>query len=106
MRVLELLENEITTSMGLLGVTRIDELTSAYLCPVQPPGPDPRNERLCPYARWPASVAAPLRLSAPGHFLAPSRFLSLSGFDHGSNVTLDRCMIACLIFSTLDLAKS
>jgi isopentenyl diphosphate isomerase/L-lactate dehydrogenase-like FMN-dependent dehydrogenase len=38
-RVLELLENEIVTSMGLLGVTRIDELTSAYLCPVQPLGP-------------------------------------------------------------------
>jgi len=38
-RVLELLENEIVTSMGLLGVTRMDELTSAYLCPVQPLGP-------------------------------------------------------------------
>jgi glycolate oxidase len=39
MRVLELLESEIITSMGLLGVTRIDELTPAYLCPVQPLGP-------------------------------------------------------------------
>ena len=38
-RVLELLESEITTSMGLLGVTRIDQLTPAYLCPVQPLGP-------------------------------------------------------------------
>jgi isopentenyl diphosphate isomerase/L-lactate dehydrogenase-like FMN-dependent dehydrogenase len=38
-RVLELLESEITTSMGLLGVTRIDQLTAAYLCPVQPLGP-------------------------------------------------------------------
>jgi isopentenyl diphosphate isomerase/L-lactate dehydrogenase-like FMN-dependent dehydrogenase len=38
-RVLELLESEIITSMGLLGVTRIDQLTAAYLCPVQPVGP-------------------------------------------------------------------
>ena len=38
-RVLELLESEITTSMGLLGITRIDQLTPAYLCPVQPLGP-------------------------------------------------------------------
>jgi isopentenyl diphosphate isomerase/L-lactate dehydrogenase-like FMN-dependent dehydrogenase len=38
-RVLELLENEIITTMGLLGVTRIDQLTTAYLCPVQPLGP-------------------------------------------------------------------
>ena len=38
-RVLELLESEITTSMGLLGVTRIDQLTRDYLCPVQPLGP-------------------------------------------------------------------
>jgi isopentenyl diphosphate isomerase/L-lactate dehydrogenase-like FMN-dependent dehydrogenase len=37
-RVLELLESEITTSMGLLGVTRIDQLNAAYLCPVQPLG--------------------------------------------------------------------
>ncbi|HEY6366586.1 MAG TPA: alpha-hydroxy acid oxidase [Candidatus Binatia bacterium] len=38
-RVLELLESEIITSMGLLGVTRIDQLTPAYLCSVQPLGP-------------------------------------------------------------------
>jgi glycolate oxidase len=38
-RILELLESEITTSMGLLGVTRIDQLTPAYLYPVQPLGP-------------------------------------------------------------------
>jgi isopentenyl diphosphate isomerase/L-lactate dehydrogenase-like FMN-dependent dehydrogenase len=38
-RVLELLENEITTTMGLLGVTRLDQLTSAHLCKVEPLGP-------------------------------------------------------------------
>jgi isopentenyl diphosphate isomerase/L-lactate dehydrogenase-like FMN-dependent dehydrogenase len=38
-RVLELMESEITTSMALLGVTRINQLTPAYLCPVQPLGP-------------------------------------------------------------------
>jgi isopentenyl diphosphate isomerase/L-lactate dehydrogenase-like FMN-dependent dehydrogenase len=38
-RVLELLESEIITSMGLLGVTRIDQLTTACLCRVQPLGP-------------------------------------------------------------------
>ena len=38
-RVLELLESEIITSMGLLGVTRIDQLTLVHLCPVQPLGP-------------------------------------------------------------------
>jgi glycolate oxidase len=38
-RVLELLESEITTSMGLLGITHIDQLTPAHLCPVQPLGP-------------------------------------------------------------------
>jgi glycolate oxidase len=38
-RVLELLENEITTTMGLLGVTRLDQLIAAYLCKVQPLGP-------------------------------------------------------------------
>lgn len=37
-RVLELLESEIITSMGLLGVTRIDQLTPVHLCPVQPLG--------------------------------------------------------------------
>jgi isopentenyl diphosphate isomerase/L-lactate dehydrogenase-like FMN-dependent dehydrogenase len=35
-RVLELLESEIIAGMGLLGVTRIDQLTAAYLCRVQP----------------------------------------------------------------------
>jgi isopentenyl diphosphate isomerase/L-lactate dehydrogenase-like FMN-dependent dehydrogenase len=38
-RVLELLESEIIASMGLLGVTRIDQLTAACLCRVQPLGP-------------------------------------------------------------------
>jgi glycolate oxidase len=39
-RVLELLEHEITVSMGLLGVTHIDQLTRNYVCraePVTPP---------------------------------------------------------------------
>jgi len=35
-RVLEILESEIVTTMGLLGITRLDQLTSAYLCKVQP----------------------------------------------------------------------
>lgn len=39
MRVLEILESEIVTTMGLLGVTRLDQLTSAYLCKVQPMTP-------------------------------------------------------------------
>ena len=38
-RVLEILESEIVTTMGLLGVARLDQLTSAYLCKVQPLGP-------------------------------------------------------------------
>ncbi len=38
-RVLEILEGEIVTAMGLLGVTRLDQLTSAYLCNVQPLAP-------------------------------------------------------------------
>jgi isopentenyl diphosphate isomerase/L-lactate dehydrogenase-like FMN-dependent dehydrogenase len=38
-RVLELVENEIATTMGLLGVTRLDQLTAAHLCKVQPLGP-------------------------------------------------------------------
>jgi isopentenyl diphosphate isomerase/L-lactate dehydrogenase-like FMN-dependent dehydrogenase len=38
-RVLELLESEIITSMGLLGITQIDQLTTACLCRVQPLGP-------------------------------------------------------------------
>ena len=35
-RVLELLESEIKITMGLLGVTRIDQLKPAYLCKTQP----------------------------------------------------------------------
>ncbi len=38
-RVLELLESEITTTMGLLGVTRLDQLSAAYLSKVQPMAP-------------------------------------------------------------------
>ena len=38
-RVLEILESEIVTTMGLLGITRIDQLSSAHLCKVQPLGP-------------------------------------------------------------------
>ena len=38
-RVLELLENEITTTMGLLGVTRLDQLSAAHLSKVQPMAP-------------------------------------------------------------------
>jgi isopentenyl diphosphate isomerase/L-lactate dehydrogenase-like FMN-dependent dehydrogenase len=38
-RVLELMENEIATTMGLLGVTRLDQLTAAHLCKVPPLGP-------------------------------------------------------------------
>ena len=38
-RVLELLESEITTTMGLLGVTRLDQLGAANLCKVQPMAP-------------------------------------------------------------------
>src|SRR5919106_2914280 len=38
-RALEILESEITTTMGLLGVSRIDQLKSAYLCKTQPLGP-------------------------------------------------------------------
>jgi glycolate oxidase len=38
-RVLEILESEIMTTMGLLGITRLDQLNSAYLCNVQPLGP-------------------------------------------------------------------
>jgi glycolate oxidase len=39
MRVLEILESEIITSMGLLGITRLDQLNSSYLCKVQPLAP-------------------------------------------------------------------
>jgi isopentenyl diphosphate isomerase/L-lactate dehydrogenase-like FMN-dependent dehydrogenase len=35
-RALEILESEIVTTMGLLGVTRLDQLTEKYLCKVQP----------------------------------------------------------------------
>ncbi|HEV8341936.1 MAG TPA: alpha-hydroxy acid oxidase [Candidatus Binatia bacterium] len=38
-RVLELLENEIKITMGLLGVSRIDQLKPAYVCRTQPLGP-------------------------------------------------------------------
>jgi glycolate oxidase len=39
LRVLEILESEIVTTMGLLGITHLDQLTSAHLCKVQPLGP-------------------------------------------------------------------
>jgi len=35
-RVLEILENEITITMGLLGVTRVDQLQPEYVCKTQP----------------------------------------------------------------------
>jgi isopentenyl diphosphate isomerase/L-lactate dehydrogenase-like FMN-dependent dehydrogenase len=35
-RVLGLLKSEITTTMGLLGVTRVNQLHTAHLCKVQP----------------------------------------------------------------------
>jgi glycolate oxidase len=35
-RVLEILESEIITTMGLLGITRLDQLNSTYLCKVRP----------------------------------------------------------------------
>ena len=38
-RTFEILEEEIITALGLLGVTRLDELDSSYLCPVPPVGP-------------------------------------------------------------------
>lgn len=38
-RVLEILESEIVTTMGLLGVTQLDQLTSTYLTKVQPLSP-------------------------------------------------------------------
>lgn len=37
-RVLDLLEAEIATAMGLLGVTRLDQLTPAYVCQAEPVG--------------------------------------------------------------------
>jgi isopentenyl diphosphate isomerase/L-lactate dehydrogenase-like FMN-dependent dehydrogenase len=36
LRVLEILENEIAVAMGLLGVTRVDQLTPSYVCPGAP----------------------------------------------------------------------
>jgi isopentenyl diphosphate isomerase/L-lactate dehydrogenase-like FMN-dependent dehydrogenase len=36
LRVLEILENEISVAMGLLGVTRVDQLTPSYLSPAAP----------------------------------------------------------------------
>jgi isopentenyl diphosphate isomerase/L-lactate dehydrogenase-like FMN-dependent dehydrogenase len=38
-RVLEILKDEIVTTMGLLGITRLNQLTPNYLCKVQPMGP-------------------------------------------------------------------
>ena len=38
-RVLEILKSEIVTTMGLLGITRLDQLTRAYLDKVQPLAP-------------------------------------------------------------------
>jgi len=35
-RVLELLEEELTIDMGLLGVTRVDQLNPSYVCTAQP----------------------------------------------------------------------
>jgi glycolate oxidase len=35
-RVLELLEHEIVTAMGLLGVTRLDQLDERYVCQAEP----------------------------------------------------------------------
>ncbi len=36
LRVLEILENEIQVAMGLLGVTRVDQLKPSYVCPGAP----------------------------------------------------------------------
>ncbi|MGH7811539.1 MAG: alpha-hydroxy acid oxidase, partial [Candidatus Binatia bacterium] len=38
-RVLEILKSEIVTTMGLLGITRLDQLNSSFLCKVPPLGP-------------------------------------------------------------------
>jgi isopentenyl diphosphate isomerase/L-lactate dehydrogenase-like FMN-dependent dehydrogenase len=38
-RVLELLEHELTVTMGLLGVTSIEQITSNYVCPADPVTP-------------------------------------------------------------------
>ena len=46
LRILEILEDEITTALGLLGVTRLDELDSNYLRSAPPIGPP---DLLSPY---------------------------------------------------------
>jgi isopentenyl diphosphate isomerase/L-lactate dehydrogenase-like FMN-dependent dehydrogenase len=38
-RVLELLEDELLSAMGLSGLTSIDEVTSKYVCPADPVTP-------------------------------------------------------------------
>jgi isopentenyl diphosphate isomerase/L-lactate dehydrogenase-like FMN-dependent dehydrogenase len=38
LRCLEILEEEIITTMGLLGVTSLDQLDASYLTPVEPVG--------------------------------------------------------------------
>jgi glycolate oxidase len=35
-RVLEILENELTSAMGLLGITCVDQLGPDYLCRAEP----------------------------------------------------------------------
>jgi isopentenyl diphosphate isomerase/L-lactate dehydrogenase-like FMN-dependent dehydrogenase len=39
LRVLEILKSEIVTAMALLGITRLDQLTVAYVDNVQPLAP-------------------------------------------------------------------
>ena len=36
--MLELLENEIISAMGLMGVTSIDQLSNKYVCRAEPEG--------------------------------------------------------------------
>ena len=36
MRMLEILEDELTCAMGLTGLTSIDKVTSKYVCPAEP----------------------------------------------------------------------
>jgi glycolate oxidase len=38
-RMLELLEHEITVAMGLLGVSRLDQLTNRHICRAEPVTP-------------------------------------------------------------------
>ena len=45
-RVLEILENEIISAMGLMGVTSIDQLNPKYVCRAEPVMPAP------PLAPW------------------------------------------------------